>query len=32
MENGELTDIPIDLPKEGDIIETLMKALSLFLL
>jgi hypothetical protein len=32
MENGELTDIPIDLPKEGDIIETLTKALSFFLL
>ena len=31
-ESGEVTDIPIDLPKEGDIIETLMKALSLFLL
>jgi hypothetical protein len=31
-ESGELTDIPIDLPKEGDIIEALTKALSLFLL
>jgi hypothetical protein len=31
-ESGELTDIPIDLPKEGDIIEALTKALSFFLL
>jgi len=31
-EIGEVTDIPIDLPKEGDIIEALTKALSLFLL
>jgi hypothetical protein len=31
-ESSELTDIPIDLPKEGDIIEALTKALSLFLL
>jgi hypothetical protein len=31
-ENGELTDIPIDLPKEGDIIQALVKALSFFLL
>jgi len=31
-EIGEVTDIPIDLPKDGDIIEALMKALGLFLL
>jgi hypothetical protein len=31
-ESSKLTDIPIDLPKEGDIIEMLTKALSLFLL
>jgi hypothetical protein len=29
---GELTDFPVDLPKEGDIIEALTKALSFFLL
>lgn len=31
-ESNELTDIPIDLPKEGDILEALTKALSFFLL
>jgi hypothetical protein len=31
-EGNNLTDIPVDLPKEGDIIEALTKALSLFLL
>jgi hypothetical protein len=29
---GEVTDIPIDLPREGDIIEALTKALGVFLL
>lgn len=31
-ESDNLTYIPIDLPKEGDIIEALTKALGLFLL
>jgi hypothetical protein len=31
-ESSELTDIPIDLPKDGDILVALIKALSFFLL